>query len=83
MEKLKICIITDSLFTSGGVATAARELSYQLALAGHEVRVISGKGESSDPKDCSESIISGSKGVLWHYWIFSKLLSELQKKFKI
>lgn len=50
MEKLKICIITDSLFTSGGVATAARELSYQLALAGHEVRVISGKGESSDPQ---------------------------------
>jgi glycosyltransferase involved in cell wall biosynthesis len=50
MEALKVCIITDSLFTSGGIATATRELSHQLALAGHEVRAISCKDESSDPR---------------------------------
>jgi glycosyltransferase involved in cell wall biosynthesis len=50
MKKPKICMITDSLFGSGGIATAVRELSCNLALKGYEVDMVTRDVKCKDPE---------------------------------
>jgi glycosyltransferase involved in cell wall biosynthesis len=72
MKNLKVCMVTDSLFSPGGIATAVRELSYSLALKGLEVQVITCKGKNDDPKKLLKIIKLESKKRPFGLWDLSE-----------
>jgi glycosyltransferase involved in cell wall biosynthesis len=68
MRNLKVCMITNSLFGPGGIATAVRELSYSLALRGLEVHVITCNGNSEDPRKFLKVVKVESKKHSLGFW---------------
>jgi glycosyltransferase involved in cell wall biosynthesis len=49
MKNLKVCIVTDSFFGSGGIATSVRELSSHLALKGVKVHIVTFENSNKYP----------------------------------